>query len=135
MASASIVPAIRKAISGSSPRPSGMSQRKKQNSSRASSSTAGTTASAISLHLEILLPSPPQLLWTAIITLVEKRRGDNAIGAEMPESLAQLAPGGQQPHCLCITDNGRPDDALALAALFVAVANGDLPAIADPQPG
>src|SRR3981189_1203052 len=51
---------------------------------------------------------------------------DDAVGAETAEILAQFAPRRQNPHRLVVPDRNRPDGALALAAMFVAVGHRDL---------
>src|SRR5882724_9740771 len=56
---------------------------------------------------------------------------DDAVGAETAEILAQFAPRRQNPHRLVVADRDRPDGALALAAMFVAVGQGDLLAFVD----
>src|SRR5512144_68584 len=65
------------------------------------------------------------------IALLQELRLVDAVGAEAPEVLPQLAPADHQPHALMIADRERPDGALARPVLFVAVADADLAARAD----
>src|SRR5437868_7579640 len=58
----------------------------------------------------------------------EVLRIDHAIGAETAEILAQLAPRREDPHRFVIADRDRPDGALAVAAVLVAITQRDLPA-------
>src|SRR5215207_4296095 len=59
---------------------------------------------------------------------------DDAVGAETAEILAQFAPRGEDPHRLVIADRDRPDRALAVAAVLVAIVQRDLFALVDLRP-
>src|SRR6185437_1160151 len=52
--------------------------------------------------------------------------GAHAVGAEAAERLAQFAPRDHDPHHVPVADRDRPDQALAFAALFVAIGDADL---------
>src|SRR5436853_3336166 len=62
-------------------------------------------------------------------------RVDDAVGAETAEILAQFAPRRQYPHRLVIADRDRPDRALAVTAVLVAVVQRDLFALVDLRAG
>lgn len=74
----------------------------------------------------------PQFTGTAAVTLFKKVGGDDAIRPDVPELPPQFAPGGDEAHGLGIADDGRPDCALALMQLFVAIADPYLAPAADP---
>src|SRR6186713_2985530 len=59
---------------------------------------------------------------------------DDAVGAETAEILAQFAPCREDPHRLVIADRDRPDRALAVTAVLVAIVQRDLPALVDLRP-
>src|SRR6267142_1794043 len=86
--------------------------------------------SAGHLALRRLQPPPPFCSQGARplgIAVVEKPGSRHPVRAEASEVLAQLAPGDQVADSLHVADRHRPDDALALAALLVAIAQRDLP--------
>src|SRR5688572_31574839 len=80
---------------------------------------------------QALPPFGPQGVTPLRIFLVEVNRVDDTVGSKAAKILAQLAPRRQQPHGLEIADRNRPDDAFAVAAVFVAVAQRDLLAFMD----
>src|ERR1700759_2384766 len=90
-----------------------------------------------SLPSRILRPFPDQALAPARaqdvaalgIFLVEIIRVHDAVGAKTAEILAQLAPGREQPHRFEIADRDRPDGALGVAAVLVAIMQRDLLAL------
>src|SRR6186713_1707450 len=59
---------------------------------------------------------------------------DDAVGTETAEILPQFAPRREDPHRLVITDRDRPDRALAVAAVLVAIVQRDLFALVDLRP-
>src|SRR5262249_59394590 len=84
---------------------------------------------------EALPPFGAQHVAPFRISLVEIGRFHHAVGAEAAEIAAQLAPGREQAHRLEIADRDRPDRALAIAALLVAIAQGDFLAFVDLRAG
>src|SRR5215212_10871188 len=66
-------------------------------------------------------PFRPQEVAPLRIFFVVVNRVDDAVGAETAEILAQFAPRREYPHRLVIADRDRPDGALAVAAVLVAV--------------
>src|SRR4051795_7579603 len=74
-------------------------------------------------------PFRPQQVAPLRIFLVVIDRVDDAVRAETAEILAQFTPGRENPHRFVIADRYRPDRALAFAAVFVAVVQGDLLAL------
>src|SRR5579864_8260705 len=78
-------------------------------------------------------PSPfrPEQIAPLGVFLLEVDGVDDAVSAETAKVAAQLAPGGEQPHGFQVTDRDRPDRALAVAAMLVAVAQRDLPSLMD----
>src|ERR1700747_672161 len=72
-------------------------------------------------------PSPlrPEQVAPLRISLVEIDGIDDPVGPKTAKISAKLAPGGQYPHGLVVADRDRPDRALAVAAVFVAVAQRD----------
>src|SRR5207245_8324768 len=67
-------------------------------------------------------PSRPQDARPLGVALVEEACRGHPVRPEASEVLAQLAPGDQVTDGLHVADRHRPDDALALAALLLAVA-------------
>src|SRR3984957_8687478 len=78
---------------------------------------------------QALPPSGAQQVAPFRIFFAEVIRLDDAVGAEAAEGVAQLAPRRHYPHRLVIADRDWPDRTLAVAALFVAVAQHDLSAL------
>jgi len=76
-------------------------------------------------------PPGPQFTGAAAVTLVRKAGGDDAIRPDVPELPPQFAPGGHEAHGLGIADDRRPDRALALMQMFVAIADPCLVPAAD----
>src|SRR5215211_3358600 len=76
-------------------------------------------------------PFRPQDVAPLRIFFVVVDRVDDAVGAETAEILAQFAPRREYPYCLVIADRDRPDGALAVAAVLVAVVQRDLLALVD----
>src|ERR1700687_1406693 len=74
-------------------------------------------------------PSRPKQVAPLRVFLVVIHRIDDTVGPETAEILAQLAPRRQQPNRLEIAHRNRPDGALAVAAMFVAVEQRDLLAL------
>src|SRR6516162_6755634 len=68
------------------------------------------------------------------ISLVEVDGVDDAVGPKAAKIGPKLAPGGQYPHGLVIADRNRPDRALAVAAVFVAVAQRDFLSLMNLRP-
>ena len=83
-------------------------------------------------RLRIAFPSVSQVADTTAIVLVKKFGGNDAVCPEMPKVLTQLAPGDQQTHGLGITDDDRPDSALALLHLLVSIPDSYLAPTANP---
>src|SRR5438477_9257877 len=65
------------------------------------------------------------------IFLVEIGSVDDPVGPETAKIRPKLAPASQYPHGLVIADRDRPDCALAVAAVFVAVAQRDFLSLMD----
>src|ERR1700743_3664613 len=78
---------------------------------------------------QYLPPSGTQQVAPLRIFLAQIVRLDDAVGAEAAEVVAQFAPRRKQPHRFEIADGDRPDRALAVATLLVAIAQRDLPAL------
>src|SRR5579862_4019992 len=74
---------------------------------------------AIGVHF--LLPLRAQPGARRGIARVEEFGRDDAVGAEMAEALAQLAPRDDQPDRVPIADRDRPDDAARLVRALVAI--------------
>src|SRR6184192_4160388 len=79
-------------------------------------------------------PFRPQDVAPLRISFVVVDRVDDAVGAETAEILAQFAPRREYPHRLVIADRDRPDRALAVAAMLVAIVQRDLFALVDLRP-
>src|SRR6516164_5147627 len=62
------------------------------------------------------------------IAFVEEPRRNHPVRPKASEALAQFAPSDQMAHGLHVSHRHRPNDALALAALFVAIIEPDFPA-------
>src|ERR1019366_2376271 len=73
-------------------------------------------------------PSRPEQVAPLRIFFVEIGRIDDTVGSKTAKIAAQLAPCRQYPHGFVIADGDRPDVALAVAAMFVAIAQADFPA-------
>src|ERR1700730_19140748 len=70
-------------------------------------------------------PSRPEQVTPLGIFLVEILGVDDAVGSKTAKITAQLAPCRQKPDRFVIADGDRPDGAFAVAAVFVAIAQGD----------
>src|SRR5665213_2784909 len=79
-------------------------------------------------------PSRPQEIAPLRIFIVEIGRVDDAVGPKTAKIAAQFAPSGEDADRLVIADGDRPDRAFAVAALFVAIAQRDLPSLMDLRP-
>src|SRR6186713_2386481 len=79
-------------------------------------------------------PFRPQEVAPFRVFFVVVDRVDDAVGAETAEILAQFAPRREYPHRLVIADRDRPDRALAVAAVLVAIVQRDLFALVDLRP-
>src|SRR5215208_3214163 len=76
-------------------------------------------------------PFCPQEAAPSRVFFVVVDRVDDAVGAETAEILAQFAPRREYPHRLVVADRDRPDRALAVAAVLVAIVQRDLFALVD----
>src|SRR5690606_23641230 len=66
-------------------------------------------------------PGLQQHLAPARVALAGCRQADDAVGPEMPEGLAQFAPGDDQPYMVEAGQRERPDGAGRLGVLQVPV--------------
>src|SRR5947207_7966234 len=89
-----------------------------------------TAASGVRRLYAVERPPPfrPQCARPLGVAFVQEPRGDHPVGPKASEVLAQFAPGDQMANCLHVPHRNRPNDALALAALFVAIKQIDFPA-------
>src|SRR5437660_7928643 len=79
-------------------------------------------------------PFRPQDVAPLRIFVVVVHRIDDAVGAETAKILPQFAPRRQYPYRLVIADRDRPDRALAVAAMLVAIVQRDLFTLVDLRP-
>src|SRR5215472_7198791 len=102
-----------------------------------SASPRWNATSDIARMLPNQAPSPlcPEQVAPLRISLVEIDGVDDAVGPKAAKIRPKLAPGGQYPHGLVIADRDRPDRALAMAAVFVAVAQRDFLSLMNLRPG
>src|SRR5215207_8911206 len=85
----------------------------------------GMTGSRLPCRLA-LAPFLQHRLAAARIALLGHVQHDDAVGAEVAEVLAQFAPRHHHPHLLEEAQGERPDDAFAVRAIVVAIAEPDL---------
>src|SRR5260221_7324070 len=78
-----------------------------------------------------LAPFFQQLTAAARIARVGEFEADDAVGAEVPDRAAQLAPGRDNADAIEVTERKRPDRAFGLAHLVVAIGDRDLALVAD----
>src|SRR5438552_11672901 len=97
---------------------------------RAATSPNRIAASGVRRLVAVECPTPfrPQCARSLWVAFVEEPGRRHPVGPKAPEALAQFAPGDQVADRLHIAHRHGPDDALALAALFVAIKQLDFPA-------
>src|SRR6266403_2405701 len=89
---------------------------------------AGGCVSGVARRLpdQASAPFRPECIAALWVLFVEIHRVDDAVGSKTAKILAQFAPGRQKPHRLEIADGNRPDGALAVTTVFVAITQRDL---------
>src|SRR5215207_6496330 len=90
----------------------------------------GMTGSRLPCRLA-LAPFLQHRLASARIALLGHVEHDDSVGSEVAEVLAQFAPRHDHPHLLEEAQGERPDRALAVGAVVVAIAEPDLALGAD----